>query len=105
MALSDRLTFGAATGKEFGGRELRARTGFSCPVAYFMFVYSRPATWLIWILEERNVKHKQSQHILNEGNVLFNDALNTFYVWLYGVRHMVQDHSDSEIEERERCFI
>ena len=27
-----------------------------------------------------------------EGNVSFNDALNTFY----GVRHMVNDHSDSE---------
>ena len=31
-----------------------------------------------------------------EGNVLFNDALNTFYLRLYGVRHMVEDHSDSE---------
>ena len=31
-----------------------------------------------------------------EGNVLFNDALNTFYLWLYGIRHMVKDHSDSE---------
>ena len=31
-----------------------------------------------------------------EGNVLFNDALNTFYLQLYGVRHMVTDHSDSE---------
>ena len=31
-----------------------------------------------------------------EGNVLFNDALNTFYLWLYGVGHMVKDHSDSE---------
>ena len=31
-----------------------------------------------------------------EGNVLFNDALNTFYLRLYGVRHMVNDHSDSE---------
>ena len=31
-----------------------------------------------------------------EGNVLFNDALNTFYLQLYGVRHMVKDHSDSE---------
>ena len=31
-----------------------------------------------------------------EGNVLFNDALNTFYFRLYGVRHMVKDHSDSE---------
>ena len=31
-----------------------------------------------------------------EGNVLFNDALNTFYLRLYRVRHMVKDHSDSE---------
>ena len=31
-----------------------------------------------------------------EGNVLFNDALNRFYLRLYGVRHMVKDHSDSE---------
>ena len=31
-----------------------------------------------------------------EKNVLFNDALNTFYLRLYGVRHMVKDHSDSE---------
>ena len=31
-----------------------------------------------------------------EGNVLFNDALNTFYLQLYGVRHMVKNHSDSE---------
>ena len=29
-------------------------------------------------------------------NVLFNDALNTFYLRLYGVRHMVEDHSDRE---------
>ena len=29
-------------------------------------------------------------------NVLFNDALNTFYLRLYGVRYMVKDHSDSE---------
>ena len=31
-----------------------------------------------------------------EINVLFNDALKTFYLRLYGVRHMVKDHSDSE---------
>ena len=30
-----------------------------------------------------------------EGNVLFNDALNTF-LWLYGITHIVKDHSDSE---------
>ena len=33
---------------------------------------------------------------MRERNVLFNDALNTFYLRLYGVRHMVKDHSDSE---------
>ena len=26
--------------------------------------------------------------LMKEGNVLFNDALNTFYLWLYGVIHM-----------------
>ena len=30
------------------------------------------------------------------GNVLFNDALTKFYLRLYGVRHIVKDHSDSE---------
>ena len=34
--------------------------------------------------------------VVRERNVLFNDALNTFYLQLYGVRHMVKDHSDSE---------
>ena len=36
--------------------------------------------------------HKQRM----DGHVLFNDALNTFYLWLHGVRHMVKDHSDSK---------
>ena len=31
-----------------------------------------------------------------EGKVLFNDALNTFYLLLYGIRHMVEDDSGSE---------
>ena len=31
-----------------------------------------------------------------EGNVLFNDAFKTFYLRLYGIGHMVKDHSDSE---------
>ena len=35
-----------------------------------------------------------------EGNVLFNDALNTFYLRLYGVSHMVEDHS---AREETRC--
>ena len=35
-----------------------------------------------------------------EGNILFNDALNTFYLQLYGVGHMVKDHSDMRKETR-----
>ena len=31
-----------------------------------------------------------------KGNVLFNDALNTFYLRLYGIGKLVKDHSDSE---------
>ena len=34
--------------------------------------------------------------MMKEGNVLFNDALNTFYLRLYGVRLMVKEFSDSE---------
>ena len=46
-----------------------------------------------------------AQHILKflkfsvmslEGNVLFNDTLNTFYLRFYGITHMVNNHSDSE---------
>ena len=35
--------------------------------------------------------------IQKEGNALFNDTLNTFYLRLYGVGHMVKDHSDSHM--------
>ena len=34
--------------------------------------------------------------VRKEGNVLFNGALNTFYIRLYVVGHMVKDYSDSE---------
>ena len=57
--------------------------------------------------EIRNVNPRQSErkdmfylmthstHYV-EGNILFNDTLNTFYLQLYGIGHMVKDHSDSE---------
>ena len=32
----------------------------------------------------------------NEGNVIFNDALNTFYLQLYDVKHKVKYHTYSE---------
>ena len=41
-----------------------------------------------WLERDRNGRKK--------GNVLFNDALNTFYLRLYGVGHMVKYHSESE---------
>ena len=34
--------------------------------------------------------------IVKEGNVLFNDALKTFYLQLYDIRHMIKDNSDSK---------
>ena len=48
--------------------------------------------------KEVETKSKTILRTRKEGNVLFNDALNTFYLRLFGVRHniMVKDHSDSE---------
>ena len=40
-----------------------------------------------------------------EGRVLFNKVFNTFYLRLYGVRHMVKDHSDTEREETCCCHM
>ena len=37
-----------------------------------------------------------NKYIRKEENVLFNDTLNIFYLQLYGVKHIVKDHSDSE---------
>ena len=51
-----------------------------------------PLTSVFWRLQLASV----SQILRKEGNALFNDALNTFYLQLYGVKHMVKDHSDSD---------
>ena len=60
---------------------------------HFIYGYMASDIWLRTILIVRR-----------ERNVLFNDALNTFYLRLYGVRHMVKDHSDSEKRERNVLF-
>ena len=39
-----------------------------------------------------------------DGHFLFNDAFNTFYLRLYGVRHMVKDNSIVR-KEVSKCFI
>ena len=44
---------------------------------------------------------------LKEGGiVLFNNTVNTFYLWLYDIRHniMVKDHSDREREREREMF-
>ena len=43
-----------------------------------------------------NLKNLTNSLGRKEGNVLFKDALNTFYLRLYGVGNMVKDHTDSE---------
>ena len=50
-------------------------------------------TWLNRFLTQAQIIYEQKE---TGRRVLFNDALNTFYLRLYGVRHMVKDHSDSE---------
>ena len=47
-------------------------------------------------MSERSYHGATSRSKKEEGNVLFNDAYNTFYLWLYVVSHMVEKHSDSE---------
>ena len=49
-----------------------------------------------WIHHQGPIQSIGKREGERERNVLFNDALNTFYLRLYGVRHMVKDHSDSE---------
>ena len=46
--------------------------------------------------EQRLLPRSYIKRFRKEGNVLFNDALNTFYLRLYGIGHMAKVHSDSE---------
>ena len=58
--------------------------------------------WSIEVVQsciDRTSNEHSTNWVRKEGNVLFNDALNTFYLRLYGVTHMVKHHSDSEREE------
>ena len=59
----------------------------SLPVCYYELVY---------VSRSFNIQG----FLRKEGNVLFNDALNTFYLRLYAVGHMVKDHS---VREETHC--
>ena len=53
-----------------------------CKILYQKLGASRPVS-------------EQLQSLRKEGNVLFDNALNTFYLRSYGFRAMVNDHSDN----------
>ena len=76
-------------------------------VCYFiLFYFLHQSCWLLSRMSRVEcIKRKLSNSLVQkrerengrkEWNVLFNDALNTFYVRLYGVRHMVNDQWYSE---------
>ena len=61
--------------------------------------FSLAALDLLYTVRTGNDKKYLNGSIMKarkEGNILFNGTLNTFYLWLYGVEHVVKDHSDSE---------
>ena len=58
----------------------------------FLFLYC----FHRWGLKQQNWQLRLQFSQQKEGTILVNDALNIFYLRLYGVRHMVKDHSDSE---------
>ena len=62
-------------------------------VGFYVVVYNLTVL-IYWYIKHHVLS--VGKYIKRERNVLFNDALNTFYLGLYGVRHMVKDHSDSE---------
>ena len=62
---------------------------------HFIYGYMASDIWLRTILIVRKERERERERE-REINVLFNDALNTFYLRLYGVRHMVKDHSGSK---------
>ena len=62
-------------------------------------MWSFPYPWLRGKHTEKSTSDK-TRTKTKEGDYLFNDALNTFYLWLSSVEHtiMVKDNPDSERE-------
>ena len=79
-----------------GGSSQCSTTGITKTGAPYTHTHTHTHTYIyiyIYIYINNIAANRKGR---KEGNVLFNDALNTFYLRLYGVRHMVKDHSDSE---------
>ena len=51
--------------------------------------------YMVFVIARSSVKMDTFSRHRQEGNVLFNDALNTYLIRLYGIEHMVKDHSGS----------
>ena len=49
---------------------------------------------------ERKRSHTDNKQSRKERNVLFNDALNTFYLWLYSISNKAKNHLDGEWERK-----
>ena len=43
-----------------------------------------------------------NRKIWKKENILFNDTLNTFYLWLYGIGCITKDHSDNEMKSHQQ---
>ena len=63
---------------------ISSKGSFICIIPTDKLTNSRMSLWIMSYIWRK------------EGHALFNDALNTFYLRLYGVRHMVKDHWESE---------
>ena len=65
-----------------------------------MAVLTKPGNLRLGSTETKSIPTAGNVNISNrrkeEGNILFTDALNTFYLRLYGVRHMVMHQTYSE---------
>ena len=66
-------------------------------VVYWGKTQIRGRSFIRWRHQPEFKTNYENRHSVKEGRkCLFNDTLNTFYLRLYGVRHMVKDHSESE---------
>ena len=63
---------------------------------FYLITYSTHFIYSYMVSDMLVKYHAESERGRKEGNVLFNDALNTIYLRLCGIRHMVKDYSDNE---------